>query len=133
MEKKTEQPTTIDGYIAAFPPEVRAKLERIRAAIREAAPNAQERIAYRMPAFSQDGDLAFFAAFKAHIGFYPLPAAMEAFRERLAPYKTAKGSVQFPLDEEPPYELIKDMVRFRLAENAAKAAARRAAAKKKAE
>lgn len=132
MEKKTDQPTTIDEYIAGFPPEVRAKLERIRAAIREAAPEAKERIAYRMPAFSQDGDLAFFAAFKAHIGFYPLPAAMEAFSERLAHYKTAKGSVQFPLDEEPPCELIKDMVRFRLAENAAKAAAKRGAGKRKA-
>jgi len=131
MEKEKDQPTTIDEYIAAFPPGVRAKLEKIRAAIHEAAPEAKERMAYRMPAFSQDGDLAFFAAFKAHIGFYPLPAAMEAFRERLAPYKTAKGSVQFPLDEEPPYELIKDMVRFRLAENAAKAAAKKTAKGKK--
>lgn len=132
MEKKIDQPATIDEYISSFPPAIRAKLEGIRAAIREAAPAARERIAYRMPAFSQDGDLAFFAAFKTHIGFYPLPAAMEAFRERLAPYKTAKGSVQFPLDDEPPYELIKDMVRFRLAENAAKAAARQAAGKRKA-
>ena len=132
MDTKASQPATIDEYIAAFPPEVHAKLERIRAAIREAAPEAKERIAYRMPAFSQDGDLAFFAAFKAHIGFYPLPAAMDAFQERLASYKTAKGSVQFPLDEEPPYELIKDMIRFRLAENAAKAATKRGAGKRKA-
>ena len=116
MDGMTEQPASIDEYIAAFPPEVRAKLERIRAAIREAAPEAKERMAYRMPAFSQDGDLAFFAAFKAHIGFYPLPAAMEAFRERLAPYKTAKGSVQFPLDRPLPVDLIRRIVEFRVRE-----------------
>jgi uncharacterized protein YdhG (YjbR/CyaY superfamily) len=125
MDKATSAPTTVDEYIAQFPPEVRAKLERLRAAIHEAVPGAAERIAYRMPAFSLNGDLAFFAAFKNHIGFYPLPAALDAFRERLARYRSTKGSVQFPIGEEPPYDLVKDMVRFRVAENAKKAAAKR--------
>lgn len=130
-----EGPKTVDEYIAQFPPEVRAKLERIRAAIHEAAPEAAERMAYRMPAFSLNGDLAFFAAFKEHIGFYPLPEALETFSERLAPYGQGKGSVRFPLGEEPPYELIRDMVRFRVAANARKAAekaAAKAASRKKA-
>jgi uncharacterized protein YdhG (YjbR/CyaY superfamily) len=97
MDKATSAPTTVDEYIAQFPPEVRAKLERLRAAIHEAVHGAAERIAYRMPAFSLNGDLAFFAAFKNHLGFYPLPAALDAFRERLARYRSAKGSVQFPI------------------------------------
>jgi uncharacterized protein YdhG (YjbR/CyaY superfamily) len=121
MDQKTQLPATVDEYIAQFPPEIRKKLERIRAAIHEAAPGAVERIAYRMPAFSLNGDLAFFAAFKNHIGFYPLPSALESFKERLAPYAQGKGSVQFPIGEEPPYELIKDMVRFRVEANAKKA------------
>lgn len=122
MDKPASQPSTVDEYIALFPPEVQAKLGKIRAAIHEVAPGVGERIAYRMPAFSLEGDIAYFAAFAKHIGFYPLPAALEAFREQLAPYKTAKGSVRFPLDKEPPYELIKDIVRFRMAEKAAGAA-----------
>lgn len=125
MDTKSPVPATVDDYIAQFPPEVRAKLERLRAAILEAAPGAAERMAYRMPAFSLNGDLAFFAAFKGHIGFYPLPSALDSFRDRLAPYKTAKGSVRFPIGEEPPYDLVKDMVRFRVEENARKAATKK--------
>ena len=113
-------PGTVDEYIARFPPEVRVKLEALRAAIRELAPEAEEKIAYGMPAYSLNGPLVYYAAHKGHIGLYPLPEAIEEFRERLAPYKTAKGSVQFPLEAELPLELIKDMVRSRLKAKAAR-------------
>ena len=117
-------PANVDEYIAQFPPDVRKKLGSMRAAIKEAAPGATEKISYRMPAYWQDGDLVFFAAFKSHIGFYPLPDALGDFSERIAPYAQGKGSVQFPLGEEPPLALVKDIVRYRLAANKAKAAAK---------
>jgi uncharacterized protein YdhG (YjbR/CyaY superfamily) len=115
MKADEAAPKTVDEYIARFPPEVRAILERLRAVIREEAPGARERIAYGMPAFSLRKDIVYFAAFKRHIGLYPLPAGIEAFKERLAPYKTGKGSVQFPLDRELPYDLVRDIVRARIA------------------
>jgi uncharacterized protein YdhG (YjbR/CyaY superfamily) len=118
-------PKTVDEYISSFPPEVGAKLERLRKEILKAAPDATQKIGYGMAAFAKDGPLAYFAAFERHIGFYPLPSGIEAFEERLRPYKRAKGSVQFPLSEEPPYDLVRDMVRFRLEENARKAAAKK--------
>lgn len=118
-------PGTVDEYISQFPPEVRARLEALRAAIRELAPEAEEKIAYGMPAYSLNGPLVYYAAHKGHIGLYPLPEAIEEFKERLAPYKTAKGSVQFPLGAELPLELIKDMVRSRLESQAARPATRR--------
>jgi uncharacterized protein YdhG (YjbR/CyaY superfamily) len=107
-------PVTVDEYIARCAPEARPKLEALRAAIRELAPEAEEKIAYGMPAYSLNGPLVYYAAHKGHIGLYPLPEAIEEFRERLAPYKTAKGSVQFPLEAELPLELIRDMLRSRL-------------------
>ena len=122
MEKKAASPRTIDEYIRAYPPQVRTKLERLRKIIKEVAPEATEGMGYGMPAFSHKGPLAYFAAFDRHIGFYPLPSSIEEFEERLRPYKHAKGSVQFPLDQEPPYDLIRDMVRFRFEENERKAA-----------
>jgi Uncharacterized conserved protein len=131
--KEGSVPGTVDEYIAQFPPEVQEKMRKLRAAIKEAAPEAVEKISYRMPAYAQDGDLVFFAAFKKHIGFYPLPDALEDFEERLARYERGKGSVQFPLTEEPPYGLVQDIVRYRLAANARKAAekaAKKASAKK---
>jgi uncharacterized protein YdhG (YjbR/CyaY superfamily) len=123
MGKSPNVPDTVDAYIARFPPEVRAKLQKIRSAIRKAAPGAEERMAYRMPAYWHDGPLVYFAAFKKHIGFYPLPEAIGEFAERLAPYAASKGAVQFPIDEEPPLDLVRDIVRFRAAANEAKAAA----------
>ncbi len=125
MAERDPNAQTVDEYIAAFPPATRRILKKLRAAIKEAAPEAGESIAYRMPAYSQDGPLVYFAAFKEHIGFYPLPEAIGDFAERLAPYAKAKGSVRFPLDEEPPYELVKEIVRYRLEHNRAKAAAKR--------
>lgn len=130
MKADEAVPTNVDEYIAQFPPDVRRKLSALRAAIKEAAPEAIERISYRMPSYSQDGYLAFFAAFKNHIGFYPLPEALEDFEDRLAPYARGKGSVQFPIDEEPPYDLVKDIVRYRIEANERKAEAKEAAKKK---
>jgi uncharacterized protein YdhG (YjbR/CyaY superfamily) len=96
---------------------VQETLHRIRAVIREAAPEATEKISYGMPTFYQKGNLVHFGVHKHHIGFYPAPSGIDAFQEELAAYKGAKGSVQFPLDEPVPYQLIERIVRFRVAEN----------------
>jgi len=109
--------STIDEYISQFPPDVREKLQQMRAVIKEAAPEAAEKISYQMPAFYLNGNLVYFAAFKYHIGFYPAPRGIEAFREELSQYKGAKGSVQFPLDKPLPLELVSRIVKFRAAEN----------------
>jgi uncharacterized protein YdhG (YjbR/CyaY superfamily) len=120
---KTDQtaPTTIDEYIASFPPDVQAILEKIRQTIRKAAPDAAETIKYRMPTFVLKGNLVHFAAFKNHIGFYPVPTGIEAFKDELSVYEGGKGSVKFPLDKPIPYGLIRRVVRFRVKENLAKA------------
>ena len=111
----------IDEYIARFPEDVQAILEKVRATIREAAPEAQETINYQIPTFTLKGNLVHFAAFKKHIGFYPTPSGMEKFKKELSAYKNAKGSVQFPLDQPIPYELIGEIVKFRVEENLARA------------
>jgi uncharacterized protein YdhG (YjbR/CyaY superfamily) len=116
MEAKKVGPATVDEYIAQFPEGVQRVLAEIRAVIREAAPGASERISYQMPAFFQNGVLVWFAAHRHHVGFYPGASGIEAFKERLSGYRWAKGSVQFPLDEPMPYELIREMVRYRVAE-----------------
>ena len=117
MTPPAHQAETIDEYIAAFPSDVRKLLGEMRKAVREAAPGAEEAIRYRMPAFRLNGEnLVFFAAFAHHIGFYPVPSGIEAFKNELAPYKQGKGSVQFPLDKPVPYDLVKKIVRFRVAE-----------------
>ena len=118
-------PTTIDEYIAGFPLDVQTILQQIRTVIRVAAPDAQETINYQIPTFTLHGNLVHFAAFKQHIGFYPTPSGMEHFKAQLSIYKGAKGSVQFPLDQPIPYDLIEEIVKFRVAENQAKAAAKR--------
>lgn len=112
---------TIDEYIARAPEGVRPILEEIRAVIRENAPNAEEKIAYQLPTFSQQGHLVHFGAFQDHIGFYPSPSGTVHFQEELALYSGGKGSVRFPLDRPIPYTLIAEIVRFRLQENEAKA------------
>lgn len=112
---------TIDEYIAAFSPDVQDLLENIRMAIRESAPDAEEAIAYGIPTFRLNGNLVHFAAFKHHVSFYPGgPSAIEAFKSELLQYKQSKGTVQFPLGEPVPHELVKKMVRFRANENKAK-------------
>lgn len=108
---------TIDEYIATFPKEIQPKLQDIRQTIKQAAPNAQEAISYQMPAFKQKGNLVWFAAFKQHIGFYPTPSAIVAFKDKLTLYKTSKGAIQFPIDQPIPLELIKEIVHFRVKEN----------------
>lgn len=118
----TPRPATINEYIAGYPNDVQAVLHQVRATIRKAAPEAQEGIAYGMPAFTLHGPLVYFGAFKSHIGFYATPTGHEAFKEELSPYKQGKGSVQFPLDKPLPLDLISRIVKFRVAENIAKAA-----------
>ena len=124
---KTEQTIheTIDEYIADFPPDVQAILEKLRATIRKAAPDAEEAMKYRLPTFVLNGNLVHFGAFKKHIGFYATPTGNEKFRKELSVYEGAKGSVQFPLDEPIPYDLVSRMVKFRVKENLEKAAAKR--------
>ena len=117
-------PKDIDEYIAGFPNDVQEILEKIRMTIRKAAPEAEEAIKYRMPTFTLNGNLVHFAAFKKHIGFYPAPRGIEAFKDELSAYKGAKGSVQFPLDEPIPYDLIGKIVRFRVKQDLERAAAK---------
>jgi uncharacterized protein YdhG (YjbR/CyaY superfamily) len=119
------KPRSIDEYIAGFSPEVQAILERIRATIRKAAPDAQETISYRIPAFTLNGILVYFAAFKQHIGLYP-PVKGDARLERaIAPYAGEKGNLRFPLDQPIPYGLIERIVKLRVKQNLEKAAAKR--------
>jgi uncharacterized protein YdhG (YjbR/CyaY superfamily) len=115
--KSTEAFKSIDEYIAAQPADVQVILQQVRQAIHEAAPEAQEVISYQMPAFKQGGVLVWFAAFKKHIGFFPKTTAIVEFKDKLASYKTSKGTIQFPLDKPIPMELIKEIVRFRVKEN----------------
>ena len=118
-------PTTIDEYIATFPADAQAILQKVRDTIRKAAPQAEEAISYQMPTFKLNGNLVHFAAFKNHIGFYPVPSGIEKFKKELSTYKGAKGSVQFPLDRPIPYGLIGRIVKFRVKENLSKAKAKR--------
>jgi uncharacterized protein YdhG (YjbR/CyaY superfamily) len=108
---------SIDEYIAAAPEEIQKILQELRETIKANAPQAEEKISYQMPTFALKGNLVHFAAFKTHIGFYPTPSGIEAFKQELAGYESAKGSVQFPIDEPLPLELIGRIVRFRVAEN----------------
>jgi uncharacterized protein YdhG (YjbR/CyaY superfamily) len=111
---------TIDEYIATFPPNIQTILQQIRAAVHKAAPEAEETISYQMPAFKQNGILVYFAAFKNHIGFFPTAQGVEAFKDKLAAYKTSKGTIQFPLDQPLPLELIEAIVRYRVKTNTSK-------------
>ena len=122
MEKRSV--ATIDEYIAQFTPGVQAMLGALRKVISEEAPEATEKIGYGIPTFDLHGNLVHFAAFARHIGFYPTPSAVAAFAGELAAYKSAKGSIQFPIDEPLPLELIRRMVAFRVAENRARAGSR---------
>ena len=114
-------PRTIDEYIAAFSPEVQAILERIRSTIRAGAPDAQETISYRIPAFTRNGTLVYFAAFKAHIGFYPPVKGDARLEKAIAPYAGEKGNLRFPLDQPIPYRLIERIVKHRVKQTSAKA------------
>ena len=109
--------TSIDDYISTFPKEIQKVLQELRATIKSTAPEAQEKISYQIPTFALKGNLVHFAAFKHHIGFYPTPSGIETFKKELSVYKSAKGSVQFPIDKPLPLELIRKIVKFRVAEN----------------
>lgn len=108
---------SIDAYIAGFPAATQEALQAMRALIREAAPEATETISYAMPTFDLNGrHLVHFAGFARHVGFYPVPTGIEAFKAELAAFKTGKGSVQFPLDQPLPVDLIRRIVAFRVRE-----------------
>ena len=118
-------PKTIDEYISAFSPEVRAILRRIRQVVRSAAPDAQEAISYRIPAFKLNGVLVYFAAFKKHIGFYPPIRGDSRLEKALSPYAGEKGNLRFPLDQPIPYALIERITKLRVKQNLAKTQAGR--------
>ena len=113
--------TTVDEYISSFPKETQKILKDIRATIKAAAPDAEEKISYQMPTFYLNGNLIHFAAYKNHIGIYPTPNGIESFKKELSKYKGAKGSVRLPIDEPMPLKLISRIVKFRVAENLKKA------------
>ncbi|MDR7239216.1 iron chaperone [Neobacillus drentensis] len=121
MEENKNKFISIEDYILQFPPEVQEILEKLRKVIKDSAPDATEKISYQMPTFALHGNLVHFAAYKKHIGFYPTPSGIAAFQQNLSEYKSAKGSVQFPIDKPIPYELISKIVKFRAAENIMKA------------
>ncbi len=117
MDIRKRQFKNMDEYIAAFPKNVKDILEELRRVIRESAPNSEEAISYGIPTFKLNGNLVHFAAFKNHIGFYPAPSAIVAFKKELTSYKQAKGSVQFPIDKPIPFGLVKRIVKYRVKEN----------------
>ena len=117
MISKKLKPDSIKEYIDAAPAEVQEKLNKMHTCIREAAPGAKESLKWGMPAYSYQKILVTFAVFKHHIGFYPMPSAIEAFAKDLAKYNTAKGSVQLPLDKPLPLPLIRKIVKFRVKES----------------
>ena len=116
MTAEKVTPKTIDEYIANFPKDVQEVLEKIRMTIRKTAPDAKETIKYQMPTFTLAGNLVYFAAFKKHIGFYPPVKGMVKFKDELSAYEGPKGSLIFRLDKPIPYELISEIVKFRVLE-----------------
>lgn len=108
---------TIDEYIAQFPKEVQMLLEKMRTIIHKAAPKAEEAVAYGIPTFKLNGNLVHFGGYKNHIGFYPAPSGIEAFKKELAKYEGSKGTIRFPLDKPLPATLITQVVKFRVAKN----------------
>lgn len=121
MQENKININSIDEYIKQFPKEVQDILQNLREVIKESAPDAVEKISYQMPAFSWNGNLVYFAANKNHIGFYPTPSGIAAFQHKLTEFKSSKGAVQFPKDKPLPYDLISEIVKFRVAENRKKA------------
>ena len=125
MDSSKPAPTTIDEYIAGFPAEIQEKLRAMRATIHAAAPEATEKISYAMPTFFLQGNLVHFAAFKNHIGFFPAPSGIEQFAQALERYQTSKGTIQFPLSEPLPLDLVTKVTEFRVQENLARAKAKK--------
>ncbi len=125
MGTERTAPKNIDEYIAGFPPDVQEILEQIRMTIRNAAPDAEETISYQLPTFRLKGNLVHFGAFKKHIGFYPASSGIAQFEKELSAYEGAKGSVRFPLDQPISFDLISEIVKFRVRENLDRAEAKR--------
>jgi len=125
MNPRQTAPQNIDEYIAGFPREVREILTKIRETIHQAAPDAIEAIRYQIPTFIQKGSLVHFGAFKKHIGFYATPSGNRKFQQELSEYPGGKGSVQFPLNQPIPYDLIGQIVRFRVSETTEKSVAKK--------
>lgn len=122
---QTQGPKDIDSYISQFPADVQKILERVRTTISQAAPEAKEIISYQMPAFNLHGILVYFAAWKNHIGLYPPLSGDPVLAKAVARYAGPKGNLQFPLDQPIPYDLIKRIVKLRVKQDSAKAAAKR--------
>jgi uncharacterized protein YdhG (YjbR/CyaY superfamily) len=118
---KAEPAKNIDEYIAAYPAEVQELLQTMRATIHKAAPDAEEAITYGIPTFKLNGNLVHFGGYKNHIGFYPAPMGIEAFKEETAQYEAGKGTLQFPIDQPLPLELVSRIVKFRVEKNLVKA------------
>ncbi len=112
--------STVDEYIKQLPPELRESMEQLREAIREAAPQAQEKISYMMPTFCLNGNLVHFAAQKSHIGFYPGPSGVKMFLKQTQEFKTSKGAVQLPMEKPLPLDIIRKVVKLRAKENMGK-------------
>ena len=112
---------SVDEYISAMPEHTKDKLHQMRSTIKKAAPKAEEVISYNMPAYKLNGMLVYYAAYNKHIGFYPMAAAIQAFKKELSGYKGAKGSIQFPINEPLPLKLISKIVKYRIKENLEKA------------
>ncbi|EKR75146.1 iron chaperone [Leptospira noguchii] len=117
MDSKKLNFKNINEYINLFPEDVQDKLRKLRSTIRKAAPNAEEKISYQMPAFALNGNLVYFAAYKKHIGFYPTSSGIKKFQTELTKYKTTKGAIQFPMDQPLPLKLIAKIVKYRIKEN----------------
>ena len=113
--------TDVDSYISEYPPTVQKMLKQLRAAIRKAAPKAEESISYMMPAYKLNGPLVYFGAYEKHIGFYPTGAGVAAFQKEIASYKSSKGAIQFPLDQPLPLALVEKIVKYRVKQNQLKA------------
>ena len=119
-----------DEYISLFPPHVQLILQQLRKSIRDLIPEAEETISYGIPTFRLYGNLVHYAAYKNHIGFYPGAAGIEIFKDKLSGYKLSKGTVQFPIDEPLPFDLILEIVQYRANQNLQKAQARKRKDKK---
>ncbi|RYD58633.1 MAG: DUF1801 domain-containing protein [Sphingobacteriales bacterium] len=122
--------TTVEEYHGMWPEDIQAMLQQMRDTITQAAPEAEEGIFYNMPGYKLHGPLAYYAAYKNHIGFYPIPSGIEAFQKELSPYKCTKGAVQFPLDKPLPLKLVAKIVKWRVKDNKEKEMLKKAAKKK---
>ena len=120
MDVSKSKIETIDEYIRKFPENIQEIMQKLRKTISKSAPEAKEAISYQIPTFKLNGNLVHFAAYKNHIGFYPSPSGIEAFKNELSKYEVSKGTIKFPLNAPIPFDLIKKIVEFRVRENLSK-------------